>query len=186
MAKAYYNEFNPKSAAGLRALIEDGFVADGIVDERDLKDVTAQDLKGFTQHHFFAGVGGWSIALRLAGWPDDRPVWTGSCPCQDFSNAGKKEGMEGQRDLWPAWFLLYQEYKEKISNIPAVFGEQVKPAISFGWLDRVLFDLEMERNAVGSAVLPACAVNAPHKRYRLGFCAYAEEEAPVFLHLLRS
>lgn len=172
----YYNEFNPKSAAALRALIEDGFVADGIVDERSIEDVTPEDLKGFTQHHFFAGVGGWSIAARLAGWPDDRPLWTGSCPCQSFSDNGEQKGMEDERDLWPVWFRLMRGYAERIAPLPAIFGEQVENAISFGWFDRMQSDLEMERHAVGMAVLPACSVNAPHRRYRLGFAAYPAGE----------
>ena len=78
---AYYNEFDPKAAAWLRELIKRGLIADGVVDERSILDVSADDLVGFTQCHFFAGIGGWSYALRLAGWSDDQPVWTGSPPC---------------------------------------------------------------------------------------------------------
>jgi DNA (cytosine-5)-methyltransferase 1 len=66
-------------------------------------------LRGFTQCHFFAGIGVWSYALRLAGWPDDRPVWTGSCPCQPFSAAGKGAGFADERHLWPAWHHLIRE-----------------------------------------------------------------------------
>jgi hypothetical protein len=51
----------------------------------------------------------WSYALRLAGWPDDRPVWTGSCPCGPFSVAGKKLGFADPRHLWPEWFRLIGE-----------------------------------------------------------------------------
>jgi len=79
---AYYNEFDPKAAAWLRELIKAGLIADGEVDERSIVDVRAVDLRGFRQCHFFAGIGGWSYALRLAGWSDDRAAWTGSCPCQ--------------------------------------------------------------------------------------------------------
>jgi len=86
---AYYNEIDPFAAEWLRQLIKDGLIADGEVDERSIEDVTPNELAGFTQCHFFAGIGGWSYALRLAGWPDDQPVWTGSCPCQPFSTAGK-------------------------------------------------------------------------------------------------
>ena len=55
------------------------------------------DIAGYTQCHFFAGIGIWSYALRLAGWPDDRQVWTGSCPCQPFSAAGKGEAFNDER-----------------------------------------------------------------------------------------
>ena len=84
----YYNEHDAKAAAWMRELIKEGLIADGDVDERSIVDVQPGDLAGYTQCHWFAGIGGWSLALRLAGWPDDRPVWTGSCPCQPFSSAG--------------------------------------------------------------------------------------------------
>ena len=84
----YYNEFDPYAAQWLRNLIDAGHIPKGEVDSRSIKDVKASDLTGFVQCHFFAGLGGWSHALRLAGWPEDRPVWTGSCPCQPFSAAG--------------------------------------------------------------------------------------------------
>lgn len=91
---AYYNEIDPYAAQWLRNLIEAGLIAPGVVDERSIEDVEPRDLVGFTQCHFFAGLGGWSYALRNAGWPDSRPVWTGSCPCQPFSAAGAGAGWE--------------------------------------------------------------------------------------------
>lgn len=117
---AYYNEFDPKAAAWLRELMKDGLIAQGEVDERSIADVDASDLKGFTQVHFFAGIGGWSYALRLVGWPDDRTVWTGSCPCQPFSAAGKREGYSDERDLWPDLLRLIAACRPEV-----VFGEQV-------------------------------------------------------------
>jgi hypothetical protein len=90
---AYYNEIDPKAAAWLRELIKQGHIADGVVDERSIVDVSPDELRGFTQCHFFAGIGVWSYALRSAGWADDRPVWTGSCPCQPFSSAGRRGGV---------------------------------------------------------------------------------------------
>jgi len=89
---AYYNEIDPFAAQWLRNLIAAGHIAPGIVDERSIEDVIPEELEVYTQCHFFAGIGGWSYALRLAGWPDDKKVWTGSCPCQAFSNAGKGGG----------------------------------------------------------------------------------------------
>ena len=163
---AYYNEINPYAAQWLSNLIAAGYIADGDVDERSIEDVTADDLVGYDQCHFFAGIGGWSYALRLAGWPDDRPVWTGSCPCQPFSAAGRKKGMQDERHLWPVWFNLIRECRPV-----TVFGEQVEAAINHGWLDLVQIDLEGEGYAVGSVGLPAACVGAPHIRQRLWFVA---------------
>ena len=164
---AYYNEFDPKAAAWLRELIKAGLIAPGDVDERSIVDVKAADLVGYTQCHFFAGIGGWSYGLRLAGWPDERPVWTGSCPCQPFSAAGKHRGAADERHLWPVWMRLVRECKP-----PTLFGEQVASAIGQGWLDAVFADLEGEGYACGASVLPACSVGAPHKRDRLWFVAH--------------
>lgn len=171
MSGAYYNEIDPFAAAWLRELIKAGHIADGEVDERSVIDVRPDDLRGFTQCHFFAGIGGWSYALRLAGWPDDRPVWTGSCPCQPFSSAGKGDGGADSRHLWPAWFRLIAECRP-----PVVFGEQVESAVAHGWLDLVCDDLEGVGYATGAASLPAASVGAPHRRDRLWFVADAERD----------
>lgn len=88
----YYNENDPKAAAWLRELIRCGHIPFGYVDTRSICDVRADELVRYVQCHFFAGIGGWPLALKLAGWPGDRPVWTGSCPCQPFSAAGKGAG----------------------------------------------------------------------------------------------
>lgn len=163
---AYYNEIEPFAVAWLKELIKAGHIADGDVDDRSIADVRPEDLRGYTQCHFFAGIGGWSYALRLAGWPDDRPVWTGSCPCQPFSAAGKQAGTKDDRHLWPEFFRLIRE-----SRPDTVFGEQVAAAIGLDWLDHVSDDLEGVGYAVGSIVLPACSVGAPHIRQRLWFVA---------------
>jgi len=163
---AYYNENDKGAAAWLRELIKAGMIAPGVVDERSIEDVKAEDLAGFDQCHFFAGIGGWSYALRLAGWPDSRPVWTGSCPCQPFSVAGKGKGKADKRHLWPEWFRLIKERKPT-----RVYGEQVASAINHGWLDLVFDDLERENYACGAICLPACSVGAAHIRQRLWFMA---------------
>lgn len=152
----------------LRQLIADGIIAPGDVDERSIDDVHPTDLIGYEQCHFFAGIGGWSVALRLAGWPDDRPVWTGSCPCQPFSTAGKQKGKADERHLWPVWARLIRECRPA-----SVYGEQVASAIAHGWWDDVADDLERKGYSCGAAVLPACSVGAPHKRDRLWFVANA-------------
>lgn len=167
----YYNEWDKKTAAWLRELIKQGLISDGIVDERSICDVQPEDLRGFTQCHFFAGIGGWSYALRLAGWPDDRPVWTASLPCQPFSAAGKQQGAGDDRHLWPHFFGIVREC------LPyTMFGEQVAKAIGFDWLDGVSADLEEEAYSVGACVLGAHSAGAPHQRQRLYWVAKSEGE----------
>ena len=161
---SYYNEIDPYAAQWLRNLIANKLIADGDVDERSIRDVAAADLHGYTQCHFFAGIGVWFYALRLAGWPDDRPVWTGSCPCQPFSAAGKGKGFDDDRHLWPEFHRLIAECRP-----PVVFGEQVASKDGLGWLDTVHADLEASGYAVGAADLCAAGIGAPHIRQRLWF-----------------
>ena len=172
MSGAYYNEIDPYAAQWLRNLIAAGHIADGVVDERSIEDVYPSDLAGFTQCHFFAGIGVWSLALRRAGWPDDRPVWTGSCPCQPFSSAGKGAGFADERHLWPAFHWLIQERRPAV-----VFGEQVASSDVGPWLDLVQADLEGMDYAVGCVAFPSAGVGAPHIRDRLFWMANANGSA---------
>ena len=164
----YYNEYEPFAAEWIKELIREGLIPDGEVDTRSIVDVEPGDLKDFTQCHFFAGIGGWAYAARLAGWRDDRPMWTGSPPCQPFSVAGKQKGTDDERHLWPVWFRLLRECKPAV-----IFGEQVAAAIQQGWLDSLQEDLEAEGYACAAAVLPASGVGALHKRDRLWIVAHA-------------
>ena len=115
MNGVYFNEFDGFAAAWLRNLFPKS-----VVDERSVKDVGRADTAVYKRCHFFGGIGGWEYALQLAGWPDYRPVWTGSCPCQPFSSAGKQKGQEDERHLWPEMFRLIRECRPEV-----VFGEQV-------------------------------------------------------------
>ncbi|MEN3144627.1 DNA cytosine methyltransferase [Ochrobactrum sp. WV_118_8] len=197
-AWAYYNEFDPHAAAWLRNLITMGLIAPGEVDERDIREVQPDDLRGFTQCHFFAGIGVWSYSLRRAGWSDSRPVWTGSCPCQGFSAAGQQRGFNDERHLWPDWYRLIKEGKP-----PVIFGEQVQSALIVGkarnktsefgpyglydpdrdaqiptaWFDLICADLEEAIYAVGVRDTPAAGSGAPHIRQRLFFVAKRMEHS---------
>lgn len=161
---AYYNENEPYAADWLENLIREKLIPDGIVDRRSIVDVRPSDVKHFTQCHFFAGIGGWPYALRLAGWPDDREGWTGSCPCQPFSEIGRRQGFVDERDLWPDFFNLIEQCRPAV-----VFGEQV--AEQALWFDRAATDLEGISYAFAGAVLPACCVDAPILRERFFFVA---------------
>ena len=163
---AYYNEIDDHAAQWLRNLIAAGHIAPGVVDQRSIEDVIPAELSEFTQCHFFAGIGIWSLALRYAGWPDSRPVWTGSCPCQPFSAAGKGEGVDDERHLWPAWHHLIGEQQ------PAeCFGEQVASMDGLAWLDIVQSDLEGTNYACGPVDHCAAGYGSPNIRQRLYFAA---------------
>ena len=166
---AYYNEHDEFAAEWLRRLILFGHIAPGEVDTRSIEDVRPDDLRGFAQCHFFAGIGVWSYAFRLAGWPDDRPVWTGSCPCQPFSAAGKRGGTADERHLWPAFFHLIDFHRP-----PVVFGEQVASKDGLAWLDLVSADMEGAGYAFGAADLCAAGFGGAHIRQRLYFVGVAD------------
>lgn len=166
---AWYNEINPHAVELLKRLIKAGEIAPGEVDDRSIIEVSANEIKDFAQCHFFAGLGGWSYAARLAGWPDERPIWTGSCPCQPFSVAGKGLGFADERHLWPEWKRLIKECS------PArIVGEQVASATE--WVRLVRSDLEEMEYAVGYLPIEAACVGAVHKRDRGWFVAHSERD----------
>lgn len=183
MSGAYYNDFDADVCAVLRELIKRGLIPDGEVDGRSILDVDPADLKGFVQCHFFAGVGGWGYALRLAGWPDDKPVWTGSPPCQPFSVAGKGLAADDPRHLGPAFVRLVRSARPGV-----LFGEQVASADVFGhvaggrkrgvagqpqwtWIDDLFLRLEAARYAAWAVDYPSASLGAPHIRQRTYFGA---------------
>ena len=194
---SYYNDNDPYILEWVRNLIKAGLISDGEVDGRSITEVKSEDIKGFIQCHFFCGIGGWSYALRLAGWPDDRPVWTASCPCPPFSVAGKQAkcpacksaclvwcpGRTGfaicadcehawladARHLWPEVWRLTAE-----SRPGRIFGEQVDSVGALAWLSAVSASLEILGYAVGAEGLPASSVGAPHIRQRLWWVADAK------------
>ncbi|WP_208281683.1 DNA cytosine methyltransferase [Massilia oculi] len=168
MKPAYYNEYDKYAAEWLCNLIAAGHIAPGVVDTRSIEDVHPADLKDFTQCHFFAGIGVWSLALRRAGWPDDRPVWTGSCPCQPFSAAGQGAGFADERHLWPAFHHLIRQHRPAV-----VLGEQVASKDADPWIDLVQDDMEGVGYRFGAIPFPSAGVGAPHIRDRLYWVADA-------------
>jgi DNA (cytosine-5)-methyltransferase 1 len=173
----YYNDHDPFCAEWAGNLIATGEVPDGVMDPKPIQEVQPDELRGFTQCHLFSGVLGWPTALRLAGWPDDRPVWTGSCPCQPFSSAGKQLGERDPRHLWPEFYRLIAACRP-----PVVFGEQVSGKLGRKWNAGVYADLEaigyrVPRDGAGNYEfydLPAACVGAPHIRQRLFWVADTE------------
>lgn len=204
--RVLYNEIDPYAAAWLRNLIDAGELPPGRVDTRSITELSGADLEGIDELHLFAGVGGWPLALRLAGWTG--PVWTGSCPCQPFSSAGKRKGHADERHLWPEMFRLVEACRP-----PVIFGEQVASSEVVGtsleaafaaavrrgdyaranqcanrlakagslgseprWLDGVFTDLEGLGYTCWASDLPAACVGAPQIRQRLFWVADADAD----------
>jgi DNA (cytosine-5)-methyltransferase 1 len=166
---AYYNEWNPQKAQWLRELMDAGLIASGVIDTRDIREVRAHEIKGFKQYHYCAGIGGWPLAFRLAGWADDRPVRSVSLPCQPYSIVGRGKGFEDERDLWPLWWREQTEF----IDLP-LFGEQVADAVGYGWLDRAFDDMEAVGYTCTAVAVPACSVGLPHERERVLFVGNAD------------
>jgi len=153
-----YNEIDPFAADWLERLIEAGHISPGRVERRSIKELQGADLEGFNRVHLFAGIGGWDYALDLAGWGTDH-VWTGSCPCQPFSFAGRHQGFYDPRDLWPQMLRLIKECKPG-----RVYGEQVP---NLRWWDRAADDLE----AIGYTCRAECRTAVVQRRRRLFWTA---------------
>lgn len=185
-----YNDNDPGAAAWLRELMAGGHITEGQVDERSILDVEAGDTAGFRRCHWFAGIGGWAEALRLAAWPDAIPCWTGSPPCQPFSAAGKRAGRDDARHLGPAFVDLV-----RAARPPVLFGEQVASADVFGhaakpgkrdrggapawaWCDDLFLRLEAAGYAAWALDIPAAGIGAPHIRQRCFFAAVDLRFAP--------
>ena len=147
----YINEFDPHAAAWLRELSNNGDLPHAHIDSRSILEVQASDLADFTQCHFFGGIAGWPLALKLAGWPVDRPVWTASLPCQPWSCAGKGLGAGDDRHLLPHFAELVRECLP-----PIILGEQVaSKAARTEWLPGVY--LEFEKMGYSVACVDLCA-----------------------------
>lgn len=158
----YYNDNDAYACQWLRNLSENDCIPAGLVDERSIADVNPEDLGGFRQLHFFAGIGGWPLAFKLAGWPSDQRVLSASCPCQPFSAAGKQLGVDDERHLWPEMFRIIRSIMP-----PVVVGEQVAKKAGFEWFDGVCSDLEGSGYSCWAYDLSAGGVGAPHIRQRL-------------------
>src|ERR1700747_1154760 len=166
---AFYNEIDAYCCAWLSNLMDAGLITPGIISNESIEDLTPDELNGYDRVHLFAGIGVWDYALRLAGWPSNRPVWTLSCPCQPFSSAGQGVGFDDKRHLWPHAFHLIGQCRPV-----ECIGEQVASKDADPWLDLVQTDLEALGYALGAVPFPSAGVGAPHIRDRLYWVADAE------------
>ncbi len=99
-------------------------------------------------------------------------VLVGGFPCQPFSVAGKRKGKEDERHLWPEMFRIIKEARPSIvigENVPGIINVQMA-------LGQCVSDLEGEGYKVQPVVLPACGVNAPHRRYRVFIIAMVDTD----------
>jgi DNA (cytosine-5)-methyltransferase 1 len=167
--RALYVEINPYCVEWLRNLIQSGFIADGDIADFSLAHIRPSDLRRYTQVHFCAGIGLWSYALRGAGWPDSRPCWTASLPCQPFSAAGKGDGFADERHLWPEFFHLVEQCRPEI-----ILGEQVASKDGLTWLDLIQSNMEGAGYTFGSVDSCSAGFGAPHIRQRMYWMAHAE------------
>jgi len=102
-------------------------------------------------------------------------IITGGFPCQPYSTAGKRLGKEDDRHLWPEMLRVIREVRPRW-----VVGENVSGLVNWSGglvFDEVQADLEAQGYEVQPFILPACAVNAPHRRDRVWFIAYSNERA---------
>lgn len=168
--KVYYNEIDDACCDWLSNLMDAGAITEGVIDNRSIEDIRPSDLDGFDRVHFFAGIGVWEYAFIQSGLSAYSGIWTGSCPCQPFSAAGKGSGFADERHLWPAFFHLVQEHRPS-----AVLGEQVASKDGLTWLDLVSSDLEGTDYAFGAGDICAAGFGAPHIRQRLYWAAFGLE-----------
>ena len=165
MTKIYINEIDDFACHWLEQLMKDEIIPNAHIDNRSIKDVRSNELQGYDQCHFFGGIGVWLYALRQSDWADDRPVWTGSCPCQPFSQASQTklgDRTKDERHLWPEFYRLIRECAP-----PTILGEQVCSNHGKHWLDGVYTDLEKSDYSVGSIILGAHSAKSPHQRQRV-------------------
>ena len=125
--------------------------------EKHWKDVPRwRDIRTLTKESFYEKTG-----LRTVD------IVSGGFPCQPFSLAGKRMGKEDDRYLWPEMLRVIRELRPSW-----VIGENVPGIVNLA-LDTVLSDLENEGYTSQAFIIPACGVDAPHRRDRVAILSYS-------------
>ena len=110
-------------------------------------------------------------------WRGKIDILTGGFPCQPYSQAGKRKGKEDERHLWPEMLRAIREIQPSF-----VVGENVYGLVNWNGgmvFDEVQSDLENEGYQVQPVILPACGINAPHRRDRVWFVANAQHNGNI-------
>jgi DNA (cytosine-5)-methyltransferase 1 len=116
-----------------------------------------RDIRTLTKESFYEQTGLETVTVLSGGFP-----------CQPFSTAGKRRGKDDDRYLWPEMLRVISEIRPRW-----VVGENVAGIVSMA-LDTVLSDLESIGYACEAVIIPACAVDAPHRRDRCAIVGYTE------------
>tara|TARA_A100000171_G_scaffold25913_1_gene24145 strand:- start:17405 stop:18454 length:1050 start_codon:yes stop_codon:yes gene_type:complete len=144
---------------------------------------------GLSEPVLFCDTDAWCRKVLAKHWPDvpiaedvkelandparlvpDCDILTAGYPCQPFSQAGKRGGEEDDRHIWPEIFAIVQAKRPTWCVFENVYGH-----VTLG-LDQVLSDMEAEGYACRTFVVPACAVDAPHRRDRIWIVGYTEHD----------
>lgn len=171
MSEVYYNDNNDYCCQVLEARIKDGHLPKGWVDNRDIREVKAEELKPYKQIHLFAGIGGFPLGFQWAGVPTDFSIITGGFPCQDISAAGRGAGIDGERSgLWAEMYRLIRDIRPRhilVENVPALAGRGLGRVLG----DLAAIGLDSEWDSV-----PAAAFGSDQIRERIFILAYAKHD----------
>jgi DNA (cytosine-5)-methyltransferase 1 len=158
----YYNDNDEYCCRVLKARIADGRLPDGVVDNRDIREIPSDELKQYTQIHLFAGIGGLALGVQWADFGPDRSIITAGFPCQDLSTAGKGAGLKGDRSgLWWETYAAISVVRPDV-----IFVENVSALLTRG-VGTVLGSLATLGYRVEWHCVPAAYVGAPHRRDRI-------------------
>ncbi len=152
---------------------------------------------GLSQPILFCDINSWCRDILNKHWPNvpitedvkeladdpaavpDCDILTAGYPCQPFSVAGDRQGEEDDRHIWPHIRKIVAYKRPTWVVFENVYGH-----VSMG-IDKVLTDLETDGYTTRTFVVPACGVNAPHRRDRVWIVGYTEHARPSATEVTR-
>lgn len=156
-----YTDISPFCCAVLEARVRDGSLPAGDVWCRDVRTLTADEIRRFRHVHLFCGIGGSPLGFMWAGWPDGLSTVSGGFPCQDISSAGKAAGLDGERSG------LYRECL-RVLDIARPDWTKLENvgALSARGLDRLAGEMDEVGYPIHALRLGAWAVGSAQQRER--------------------